>query len=224
MRVEPRALAVGVLANIPPSAYYVDGELRGLDVDLSRSVAARMNLSVRFEEFLFPDLFPALRAGKVDMVAAQVARLPEREPELAFSDPYHTTFHVVLAAKTRRSIKKAADLARARIGVMSGNVQEIQLRQVYPEATFVSAELPEELAGLQAAGAVDAIAIALTFVDAWQLTRFRIVDVVEGPPVCLAFRGSDRGLVRAVNAVLADVRESGQLLSMLELYGLLAEP
>jgi len=72
----------------PPFAFDDEGELDGIDIELVRAVAGRLNLVPTFEQLEPGELFGAMDAGRCDLVAASVTITAERQRTVAFSAPY----------------------------------------------------------------------------------------------------------------------------------------
>src|SRR5262245_44631595 len=65
---ENGVLRVGLDPTYPPFETADDGELRGLDVDLARALAAELGLEVQFVYFGYDGLYDALLSNQVDVL------------------------------------------------------------------------------------------------------------------------------------------------------------
>jgi ABC-type amino acid transport substrate-binding protein len=72
------ALSIGVSAGGAPMAFFDQGVLRGLEVDLARALARAMGAELRLQEMPQARLIDALRGGRIDLL---LSTLPE--PDLA---------------------------------------------------------------------------------------------------------------------------------------------
>jgi polar amino acid transport system substrate-binding protein len=70
---------------------FVDGtrSVTGLDVELGKRVAARLNKRIELVSLDFGAMIPALMASKVDMIGACITITEERKKSVLFSDPYY---------------------------------------------------------------------------------------------------------------------------------------
>jgi ABC-type amino acid transport substrate-binding protein len=70
---------------------FVDGtqSVTGLDVELAKRVAARLNKRIEVVSMDFGGMIPALIAGKVDMIGACITITDERKKSVLFSEPYY---------------------------------------------------------------------------------------------------------------------------------------
>jgi len=79
---------------------FVDGsqQVVGLDVEIARLVAKRLNRKLEVMNMDFGAMIPALIAGKVDMIGACITITPERATKVLFSKPYYRGGISVLVA------------------------------------------------------------------------------------------------------------------------------
>ncbi|OXS26743.1 MAG: hypothetical protein BI182_03275 [Acetobacterium sp. MES1] len=83
---EKGTLIAGVLGDDYPYSYYKDNELVGLEVDLARSLAARMGMNVEIKPMDFSAIIPSITSGKIDL-AFYLAYTPERAASIRFLTP-----------------------------------------------------------------------------------------------------------------------------------------
>jgi polar amino acid transport system substrate-binding protein len=112
-------LLVGTSGNMPPfNITTKQGELIGLDIDLSRYIAAAMGVKIRFVTMPFFELLPALEAGKVDMILSSMTITPERNLKAAFVGPYFITGKSFLSKRqTIASVKDVSYLNKPDITI-----------------------------------------------------------------------------------------------------------
>ncbi len=74
------------------------GERTGLAVELARMMATDLGVKLVIQDYDWKGLIPALLAGKVDMIAADMTPTPQRAAQLLFSRPmfYQETVAVTL--------------------------------------------------------------------------------------------------------------------------------
>ena len=110
-------LVVGTSGNMPPfNMTTKQGELIGLDVDLSKYMAAAMGVKLRLVTMSFFELLPALEAGKVDMILSSITITPERNLKVAFVGPYFVTGKSFLTKRqTIASVKDGSYLNKPNI-------------------------------------------------------------------------------------------------------------
>ncbi|WP_080800579.1 transporter substrate-binding domain-containing diguanylate cyclase [Arabiibacter massiliensis] len=123
-------IKVGVLANQPPYQYEEDGEVKGIAIDLLKTVSQKTRLSFEFVTAASEEELDELQAqGAIDMVACvDYNYATARERLLALTQPYVTATYVLVAnagaANGDIAGKRLALAATSRYdGVFVGNVQ-----------------------------------------------------------------------------------------------------
>ena len=106
----PDTITVGTEGVYPPFSFHSGGKLTGYDVDYFREVGKRLGVNVKFVETPWDSMFAGLDSGRIDIIANQVTKNPERVAKYDLSTPYVTTTGVVVTRKGDDSIKKLADL------------------------------------------------------------------------------------------------------------------
>jgi len=181
-RIQQRGeLVVGTAAGMPPlNMTAKDGEIIGLDADLSRYLADAMEVTLRLEPLAFKDLLPSLEAGKVDAVISGMTMTANRNRRVAFVGPYLISGKGLLTRKAALAAitdPDVIDLADVRLTALAGSTSADFVRTVTPRAQFVPARDYDEAVKMVIDGRVDAM--------------------VADQPICLisAARYPDRGLL-----------------------------
>ena len=104
-------LRVGVSADAQPLAYRQGHKIVGLEADFAREFAKYLGKSLRFIEFDWEDLVPALITNKIDIIMSGMSITRLREVRISFTIPY---FKSGLMALIRRE-----DAARFNTGLFS---------------------------------------------------------------------------------------------------------
>jgi len=84
-----RPLLIAITDSAAPfSQRNARGELTGFNVDLARELCKRLAQACRLQAMPFPDILPAVAAGKADLGMGNLLKTPERERLVRFSAPY----------------------------------------------------------------------------------------------------------------------------------------
>jgi polar amino acid transport system substrate-binding protein len=95
--LDNKELRVGVELKYPPIMYRdPSGNPQGFEVDLARTMCKTLNVKCTFVDVEFPALIPALEAGKIDIIVAQMALTPARAMVVDFCKPFEATGDVVI--------------------------------------------------------------------------------------------------------------------------------
>ncbi len=141
-------IRVATSGDQPPfNAISKDGQLMGLEIDLIRALAEAMNVDLNLTSMPFPNLLPALRDGKVDMVLSGLSITPERAREFAFVGPYVLSGKSILTdSETLVNMKSPRDLDRSGLILvaLAGSTSAEWVERVAPSATLVTTQNYDE--------------------------------------------------------------------------------
>ncbi|EHD3049916.1 basic amino acid ABC transporter substrate-binding protein [Campylobacter upsaliensis] len=118
------SLRVGTAPNYKPFDYKEDAKLTGLDIDLVNEIAKREGIELTWVEMSFDGLIPALKIGKIDMIASAMSATEDRRKSVDFSDVYYTTKNLYIKKKDNETLNSKEDLEGKIIGVQLGTLQE----------------------------------------------------------------------------------------------------
>ncbi|MGJ0119807.1 ABC transporter substrate-binding protein/permease [Williamsia sp. MIQD14] len=213
--VEPGVLTVGTEGTYTPFSYHENGTgpLTGFDVDVITDVAKKLGLRVKFVEASFDSLFPALEAGRFDLIANQISYSAERAAKYDLSDPYVESASVVVARSGDDSIRSVDDLR--------GKTAAQSLSSNYAEIAKAAGAVIEPVPGFDQAitllrqGRVQAtVNDELTVKDYLTRKKDKSVKIAattsdKSRQVFAARKNS--GLIPAINTEIAALRDDGTL-------------
>jgi ABC-type amino acid transport substrate-binding protein len=135
-------LRVGMSGNQPPLNFRnKSGEMRGLEVDLARALAAAMGVELQIVTKPFGELLGTLAKGEVDMVMSGMSITPERNLKVAFVGPYFVSGKSIL---TKSSVLAAADETadiddlELKIAALEGSTSQLFVEKVLPKAKLTT--------------------------------------------------------------------------------------
>jgi polar amino acid transport system substrate-binding protein len=238
-----RAKAEGVIrvgfTNENPFGYVTpEGTLTGEDVEVARVIFGKLGIP-NLEGVLteFAGLIPGLQAERFDAVTAGFFIKPKRCEEILFSEPVVCIGNgVAVKAGNPYDIHSYEDMAanpEVRVGVLTGAYEEdYALEAGVPEDRLVIfPDGPSGIAGLQSDRidvlALNALAIQVLLDNENDPNLERALPfqdpIVDGKSVrgCggVGFRKEDSDLRDAFNEELANLKESGELLDLIEPFG-----
>lgn len=213
-----------------------DGEVTGSSPELLRAIFAELGVDeVRAESVAWDGLIPGLKARRFDAVAAGMYITPERCAEVAFAEPDYRILQAFLVPSGNpHGLSTFDDIAAdpdVTVAVLNASVE-----QGYAEGAGVPADQIETVDNQVSAyellqkGRVDAVALSTISLNRLLEQRGGDFEVTEGftpvvdgeevtPAGALAFRRSDTELLAEVNRVLAEFKENGRLLEIIEPFG-----
>jgi polar amino acid transport system substrate-binding protein len=113
-----------------------NGNRTGSSIDMCKLIAEEMGVKIKFLDFDWDGLIPALLAKKADMLAADMTPTLKRAMKIAFTTPYMYTGSVVFV-KADSPIKTLADARKAglNVAVLLGSQGETDVKKAFPDAT-----------------------------------------------------------------------------------------
>lgn len=231
------------IANEKPYGYEEAGKASGLVVDIVTAMLAPLGISkIVPVTGTFDSLIPGVAAKHFDLIGAGTYIKPERCVAVAFTNPIYRVGASFLVKKGNPlDLHGLADVAaneKARIASQTGSSQvaEIQGAKITKSQTQLFTTDQQALAALLG-DRVDAvyfpsIQISALFETAKSDAIERVADFnqIEGPDGKPQFnygsvpcRKEDTDLVSGLNASLREIRDSGELLKILQKWGLTDE-
>ncbi|NNU50808.1 ABC transporter substrate-binding protein [Rhizobium leguminosarum] len=130
-------IIVGIQGDNPPWGFVTSGGKQdGLDADIATLFAKELGVSVEFVPLEVNNRIPALTAGRVDVLFATMAMLPDRAKAVQFSKPYVANAIVLIGPKSAE-IKTNDDMAKFTVGVAKGAAQDTQVTKNAPASTTI---------------------------------------------------------------------------------------
>jgi len=178
--LEADTLVVGMSGDQPPlNAINREGNFMGLDVDLARSLAKAMRVSLKIQKMPFGDLMEALDEGKVDLVISGMAITPERAVKARFVGPYMLSGKSILTRGDVIDQFASDELAdqSVKLAALRNSTSATFVREAAPESELVE---------------VDDYASAISMIKAGE-----VAGLVADMPTCIlaVLRNPDADLV-----------------------------
>ncbi|WP_433475658.1 transporter substrate-binding domain-containing protein [Spirillospora sp. CA-142024] len=213
-------LVAGVRPDLPGIGFRrPDGTFEGLDVDVSRYLAARMGKKVRFAPALARDRERLLRDGDVDMVLTFWLE-PEWTQRLAFAGPYLLSYQDILIRDDERHVRGVRDLKGRRICAVTGSgaAEAVTVERQVP-AVPVGARSYDECMTMLGDGRIDAITTndtILAGLKARQGAGFRLLNSRFGERrTGIAIRKGDPDGCEALNKAITQMYQDGTMATLM---------
>jgi polar amino acid transport system substrate-binding protein len=130
-------IIVGIQGDNPPWGFVnSSGKQEGLDADIAALYAKELGVQLEFMPLEVNNRIPALTTGRVDVLFATMAMLPERAKVVQFSQPYVANTIVLIGPKSA-TIKTNEDMGKFTIGVPNGAAQDTQVTKNAPAGTTI---------------------------------------------------------------------------------------
>lgn len=156
--VHPGTLTVATYAAFAPVCASDEQGVYGRDIDFLRAFAQQQGLSIAFHLFLFDHIWERPGRDEVDLAAAGIAPLPERQtPGVLWSETYFTVERsLLIRAGDQEKFKTIADFAGYTIAATRGSTADIDTLQRKPAtANLVYYDMQERAVTELLAGQID---------------------------------------------------------------------
>ena len=198
-------------ATFPPYEFLRGQEIAGIDVEICRAVAKKLNRPFKAETVDFDSVIPAVISGKADLAAAGITVTEDRKKNVDFSIPYVKTGIVVIYKKSN-PFKDKDQLKGKKIGVQSGTTSETfvleQLKQE-PERSKSPAEAVAALKSGRVEFVIADIDPAKNCVKGE--ADLALSDFITSEEYAVAIRKGQPELLKAIDETIAELKASGQL-------------
>jgi len=228
-RIKARGvLEVGCKVDVPSFGYKnIDtGEMEGFEIDLAKKISEKIigKESVNFTGVTAKTRGPLLDTGEIDIVAATFTVTDERRKSWDFSEIYYTD---AVAVMVKKALGAASfkDLDGKTIGVAQSATSRKSLEAGATEAgitlNFLEFATYPELKAALDSGRIDAFSVDFAILNGYLEDSCMILPERFSPQdYAIAVKKGNTALLNEVNAVIAELRSSGEMDTMLTAWGL----
>ncbi len=122
---------IGTDATYPPMEFHDEsGEIVGFDIDLGRAIAEELGVEAVFIDTAWDGIFPALDAGKFDIIISSTSITEERLKSKEMSDPYYVTSQAIAVRKDNETIRGPEDLRGKIVAVQIGTTGDLAVSEM----------------------------------------------------------------------------------------------
>ncbi len=154
-------IVIGIKNDSKPFGYIENGELKGFDVDIAKSVSRRLLGDTTGELIEFIYVTPEsriidLNSSKVDIIIATMSVNANRSHVVDFTAPYFVAGQALLV-RDGSKVNSMESLNTRRVGIILGTTGERTIRQLAPNATIIGKKTYDDTFNLLKESKVDAI-------------------------------------------------------------------
>ena len=198
-------------ATFPPYEFLRGQEIAGIDVEICRAVAKKLNRPFKAETVDFDSVIPAVISGKADLAAAGITVTEDRKKNVDFSIPYVKTGIVVIYKKTN-PFKNIEQLKGKKIGVQGGTTSETFVLEQLKQEPERSKSPAEAVAALKS-GRVDFVIADID--PAKNCVKgeadLALSDFITSEEYAVAIRKGQPELLKTIDETITELKASGQL-------------
>lgn len=216
---EAAALRLGVAASRAPLAFFDQGVMRGLVIDLARALARELDMELQVREMPEARLVDALRGGRIDLTLSTLPPTDLGALGLAASDSLFQTGQMALIrAQDLTRFSRTVDIitTEARVGYQQGTAGARFVQNGMPAAERVPfADVGDGLFALRRGDVElfvhEAPTVWAVATDAAEEQLLGIFQPLTDERAAWVLRAEDIALLTGVDLVLRGWRESGRL-------------
>jgi ABC-type amino acid transport substrate-binding protein len=114
----------------------VTGDIVGFEVDLANACAAKLGLTIKWQDVGFDNIILSVQNGQLDMGVSGFSVTPDRLKEVSFTLPHSTTMGEVVMLQSTMDTKKITTVHTLEdlktlgitVGVQDGNIEQQELQ------------------------------------------------------------------------------------------------
>jgi ABC-type amino acid transport substrate-binding protein len=210
-------LTVGVKFDTPPYGFIPKGksEPEGFDIDISKEIAKRLGVKVKFVQVTAKNRTPYLETGKIDLIAASMFHTRTRDEAIDFSITYFEDQDKLLVPADS-TIKGVQDLKGKTVSLTQGSTQELDVKKAAPGVKTLTYQTWPDTLQAMLRGEADAVVSSTGILVGLEQTanaageHVKVVGNGFAPsPVGIGMRQNDSGFRDAVNFALMDMAKDG---------------
>ena len=198
-------------AAFAPYEYYSDGEIKGVDVDIMKAVAKKMNKELKVKDVAFDSIIAEVKTKKSDVGAAGISYTEERAKQVDFSIPYVESKQVIVVRKDS-NIKGPKDLKNIKVAVQLGTVADSVLSDEYKTVQLVREK--KFMAAIQDLKDNKVSAVVMDELPAVRLIGANLKVLDEAVAVDSYSVIVDKGnteLLKVINEVIEELKNKGEI-------------
>ena len=217
-------LVMGTNAYFPPFEYKEGNEVVGVDVDIVKAIAKKLDLTFEVKgDIEFESLPESLKTRDIDLIAAGFTALADREEAMDFSDSYYTALQTVIV-RADSAYTTLADIKDKglKIGGQSGTTGLSEAEKLTDKDKAIGytngALAVQDLIN----GNLDVVIIDNNPAKEYKEQHSSDIKLLENQfeeeHYVIGIPKGNKKLLEAVNNALKDIKEDGTLQKILDNY------
>ncbi|WP_086303995.1 basic amino acid ABC transporter substrate-binding protein [Campylobacter devanensis] len=220
-----QTIKVGTNAAYPPFEFVNEqNQVTGFDMDLMAEIAKKVGFKIEIVNISFDSLIPALKAGKIDIIAAAMSATPERLKAVDFSKPYYHTMNLFIKRADNKELTKFEQLEGKKIAVQLGTVQELAAKDIKSAKVMAIDEIFGAVMAVKNAKA-DALIVDSSIGYGYLKQNPDLVEFLHLPDGSEGFsfafdKGKHKELQAKINSAIDELKNDGTYDKLLVKYNL----
>jgi histidine transport system substrate-binding protein len=190
----------------------------GFSVDIGNEICRRMKVRCVWIGMPFSELFPALKAGRIDAALSQITVTPARSAQVLFTEPVTAAGSLVIVPSLSEITNAPKSMEGKTIGVQQGTTHDAYAEAVIKPVARLKLYPTQDAAFRDlVAGRIDATICDMELGHAWleqHAGAFRFADKPiddprTGASTAIALRPGDDGMRARIDYALKAMRRDG---------------
>ncbi|MEC5341852.1 arginine ABC transporter substrate-binding protein [Brenneria populi] len=203
-------------ASYPPFEFVDAGnKIQGFDIDLANALCKEMQATCTFSNQAFDSLIPGLKFRRFEAVIAGMDITPERQQQVAFTQPYYDNSALFIAQKNK--VADIAALKGKRVGVQNGTTHQKYLMDKHNDIITVPYDSYQNAVLDLKNGRLEAVFGDTAVVNEWLKQNDSLAAVGHsvtdkdyfGIGLGIAVRQNNDELLKKFNAALDKIKQDG---------------
>jgi len=162
------------------------GELIGFEIDVAKQLATDMGVKVKFKQYQWNKMIPALKKGEIDIIASGLSITPKRALQINFSAPYASSgYSLMTNLALTKDVTSIENLNNEKIYItaVKGTVSADLAKRIFPNAIIDLRDNEEDVASAVVNGTVHACVSASPMPEFMSMEHHDKVDMPLKKPL-----------------------------------------
>lgn len=225
-----KKIVVGVKTDYKPYGYLAtDGSVQGVEPDLARLVADKLNVDIEFVSVVSANRIEYLQQRKIDLMIATMTDKPDRRKKVLASDPNYYSSGTNVIARKAYDFNQWEELSGKKICGITGAFYNQSMEERYGARVITFNGTKQALLALKLdkciAFVYDDSFIAGLLTDAsWSNDYEMPFETIDDAPWALAVANGEERLHTILNEMIVDWHKKGEVLRLEAKHGLKMTP
>lgn len=204
-------IVLGTNAQIEPFSYYKDGVISGIDINIAKKVANKLNVELEIKDMSFESLKDNLLEKNIDFAIGGISNKNKNFAEMGLSESYYFTEQVMVVLKSG-TISTVKDLKGKTIGIQKGRLDMGDMENI------TKSEVKEYNTGAAALldlknRKIDAVIFDKETAEIWVKDNpdIKIADKIETEEYVVMVRDGENEFKNIINEVIEEMKFNGEL-------------
>ena len=204
-------IILGTNAQLEPFSYYKDGAISGIDINIAKKVARKLNVELEIKDMNFESLKDNLLEKNIDFVIGGISKENKNFIDMGISDSYYETEQVAVVLRTG-SVSSMEDLKGMTVGIQKGRIEIEEAERI------TKADIREYNTGAAALldlkdRKIDAVIFDEEAAEIWEKDNpdVKILEEIKDEEYVVMMREGESELKKVVNEVINEMKMNGEL-------------